>query len=590
MADDKKIILEGYRNLKHKVSGESSKSLRESLKKYGDKIIFRYKYCPDLDESPQAIHAAKAVVAAENQDRSEDIYQALTNSNQEYDKFMVIDIAQELGLDMRQFKNDFNSEATMDRIRQDIEDSKTCGLHVFPGLTINGEPYNGAWDDDSLFAAIDQRGGKQFKHAIESFFHWGASAAAVLIVATFAALLMVNLGYEEVYEHWRHTKIGFSFGELSLMLSLEHWINDFLMAIFFLLIGLEIKKEVLDGELSDMKRAAMPVIGAIGGMLVPAAVYVIFNTGTETANGWGIPMATDIAFTLGLMALLGTRVPLSLKIFISALAVADDLGAIIVIALFYGHGFHWEPFVGALAVVGFMLFLNKRKVYNISVYVALGLVLWFLIFQSGLHATLAGVITAILIPTRRSADLPLIASQTAIIFDREIQNIKDEDSSQTQIGHHSLQMLRGAIERLREPSDTLMHSLEHVVNFFILPLFAFFNTGILLSGAELDFFAPVSIGVILGLTVGKPLGITGACFIASKLGLAQLSSEISWKKLIGASTLAGVGFTMSIVVASSAFEGSILTASKVSILIASTLAAIIGIVILRMVTSAKAEA
>jgi len=589
MTADKKIVLEGYRNLKHKVSGESSKSLRESLKRYGDKVVFGYKYCPDLDESPQAIHAAKAVVAAENQGRSEDLYQALTNSTEEYGESMVMQMAEDLGLEMSQFKTDFNSDATMERIKQDIEDSKTCGLHVFPGLTIDGAPYNGAWDDDSLFAAIDKRGGKQFKHAIESFFHWGASAAAVLIVATFAALLMVNVGYEELYEHWRHLKIGFTFGELKLMLSLEHWINDFLMAIFFLLIGLEIKKEVLDGELSDMKRAAMPVVGAIGGMLIPALVYVLFNTGTDTANGWGIPMATDIAFTLGLMALLGSRVPLSLKIFISALAVADDLGAIIVIALFYGHGFHWEPFVGALVVIAIMYILNKRKVYTVSVYVALGIVLWFLIFQSGLHATLAGVITAILIPARRSADLPLIARQTAIIFDREIENIKDEDNEQSQMGHHSLAMLQGAVERLREPSDYLMHSLEKVVNFFILPLFAFFNTGILLSGADLDFFAPVSIGVVLGLTVGKPLGIVGACYIASKLGIAQLNAAISWKKLIGASTLAGVGFTMSIVVASSAFDGNLLTASKVSILIASTLAAVLGIVILRLVSAGKTE-
>ena len=179
MAADKKIVLVGYRNLKHKVSGESSKSLRESLKRYGDKIDFTYKYCPDLDESPEAINAAKAVVAAEKQGRGEDVYQALTNSKEEYSESMAKGIADGLGLDMPQFAKDFDSEATMARIRQDIEDSKTCGLHVFPGLTIDGDPYNGAWDDDSLFAAIDGRGGKPIKHAIESFFHWGASAAAV---------------------------------------------------------------------------------------------------------------------------------------------------------------------------------------------------------------------------------------------------------------------------------------------------------------------------------------------------------------------------------------------------------------------------
>lgn len=588
MPGSKKIVLKAYRDLKHKVPGKSSQSLRESLKKYGDDVVFTYKYCPDLDQTPLAVNAAKAIVAAEKQGRSEEVYQILAGNPDKFAEATVFEIVEGLGLDMAAFKADFNAPETDNRVSQDIKDGKTSGLAVFPGLTIDDVPYNGAWDDDSLFAAIEKRGGKQIQLAIESFFHWGASAAAVLIVATIAALLMVNLGYQETYEHWRHTKLGFSFADFKLILPLEIWINDFLMAIFFLLIGLEIKKEVLDGELSDRKRAAMPVIGAIGGMLVPAGIYVLINMGSPTANGWGIPMATDIAFTLGLMALMGTRVPLSLKIFISALAVADDLGAIIVIALFYGHGFHLLPFLGALAVIGVMIFLNKRQVYSISIYVALGLVLWFLVYQSGLHATLAGVITAILIPTRRAADLPLIARQTAIIFDREIAKIEDDTNEQTTMAHGSLHSLRSAIERLREPSDYLMHSLENVVNFFILPLFAFFNTGILISGGELDLMAPVSLGILLGLVVGKPLGIVGACWIASKARIAQLSSEINWKTLIGASTLAGVGFTMSIVVASSAFKDSVLVSSKISILIASTLAALLGLAILRMVTKKAA--
>ncbi|MEM6361743.1 MAG: Na+/H+ antiporter NhaA [Bacteroidota bacterium] len=584
MSENNTIVLTGYRDLKNKVSAEASKSLRESLQRFGDNVVFGYKYCPDLEKDPLAINAAKGVVSAEYQGKSEELYQVISGREEDYTREFVFKSAEELGISMPQFEKDFDDKGTEVRVFQDIEDSKKSGLIVFPGLTIDGAPYNGAWDDNSLFEAIKKRGGKQVEMAIESFFAWGASAAAVLIIATFAALIMVNMGYHELYERWRHIKSGLLFSDANIILSLEVWINDFLMAIFFLMIGLEIKKEVLDGELSDMKRASMPVIGAVGGMLVPALLYVATNVGAPTMNGWGVPMATDIAFTLGLMALLGSRVPISLKIFISALAVADDLGAIVVIALFYGHGFHLIPFIGALIIVALMIFLNRRKVYAIYVYVSLGLLLWFFIFESGLHATLAGVITAILIPNRGKADLPLIAQQTAIIFNREVAKVQDIDNEQQHIGHGSLQVLRSAIERLREPSDYLMHSLEKVVNFSILPLFAFFNTGILLGGTDLNLGAPVSVGILLGLVVGKPLGIVGACWIASKLKIAQLSSEINWKQLIGASCLAGVGFTMSIVVASSAFKDDLLTASKVSILIASTLSALIGLFILNLVT------
>jgi NhaA family Na+:H+ antiporter len=581
MSEREKVLMEGYRDLKHKISGESSQDLRTGLKELGDHVILVYRYCPDLSDNPLGINAARGIVAAEHQGKSEEMYQTVCAQAPDYSEELVFHIARDLKLDMEKFNKDYHSEETLAQINKDIADSKESGLTVFPGLTIDGVPYHGAWDNKSLFNAIRKRGQAQISLTIEQFFHWGASAAAVLLVATLGALLMVNLGFSETYEHWRHTEIGFSFGELKLLLPLEVWINDFLMAIFFLMIGLEIKREVLDGELSDMKRAAMPVIGAVGGMVIPALIYVIINMDTPTSNGWGIPMATDIAFTLGLMALLGKRVPISLKIFISALAVADDLGAIIVIALFYGHGFHIYPFLGALVVIAVMAFLNRRKVFHIPIYVTFGLVLWLLIFKSGLHATLAGVITAILIPTRGGADLTKIAEQTNIIFDREILKLKNERSKHKGMEFSSMQILRNAIERLREPSEYLMYSLEKVVNFFILPLFAFFNTGILMSGMQLDLFAPGNLGILLGLAVGKPLGITGACWIASKMKIASLSSEINWQQLIGASALAGVGFTMSIVVATSAFSGELLTGAKISILIASTVSALIGLAVLK---------
>ena len=577
MAKENKIELVAYRNLKQKISVDASASLRESLEDYGEQLQFIYKYAPDIENYPSSLLAAKAVLAAENQNKGEALYHHL-NGNNPFTKEKIFALAQRLGLEMTSFEKDYNSESIEATVYEHIKDAKNSGLHLLPGITIDGIAYNGAWDIKSLFKAIDKRGAKRARIAMERFFEWGASAAIVLIVATFAALLLVNIGFSELYEGWRHTPFGFSLGEYSFSLSAEIWINDFLMAIFFLLIGLEIKKEVLDGELSDVKSAAMPVIGAVGGMLVPALLYLILNLGTTTSNGWGIPMATDIAFTLGLMALLGSKVPVSLKIFISALAIADDLGAILVIALFYGHGFHIWPFIGALVIVLLMFVLNRRKVFNISIYICLGIILWAFIYQSGLHATLAGVVTALFIPIKGKADLSLLAQQTSIIFNKEIA--KNSNANQGKISHGSLAVLNRAINRLREPSDDLMHSLENVVNYLILPLFAFFNTGILIAGGDYNVLQPGNIGILLGLCIGKPLGIVGACWLASKFKLAQLSNQISWKSLLGGACLAGVGFTMSIVVASSAFEDAQLTGAKISILLASTLSAIIGLVIL----------
>jgi len=291
-------------------------------------------------------------------------------------------------------------------------------------------------------------------------------------------------------------------------------------------------------------------------------------------------MATDIAFTLGLIALLGSKVPASLKIFISALAVADDLGAIVVIAIFYGHGFHMDAFLVSIAIIAIMGLLNFFKVYTKTIYILLGILLWFFIYQSGLHATLAGVLTAVLIPSRRKGNIVGIATQARIIFDHEIGRIRDADISQESIRHQALSIIDNAINRLTGPGEKMEHSLVTPTNYFILPLFAFFNTEILVIGTYFDVFTPLNIGIIVGLCIGKPLGIMGFCWVAEKLKWASLSPDFNWSQLLGAACLAGVGFTMSIVVAGSAFEGEVLDGAKLSILIASFMSAVMGLFIL----------
>ena len=314
-------------------------------------------------------------------------------------------------------------------------------------------------------------------------------------------------------------------------------------------------------------------------MAVPAAVFLAVNWGQPTAHGWGVPMATDIAFTLGLMALLGRRVPGTLKVFVSALAIADDLGAILVIAVFYSEGFDLGAALGALAVSAAMLALNRGRVYALAPYLILGVALWALILASGLHATLAGVLTAALIPSRPAANPVGVAAQTTAVLHAETR--PDAEGAQDRdIGDRALGVLGEALGRLREPGVHLQHALEGWTNYLVLPLFAFANTGILVVGSSFSLAAPETLGVVLGLALGKPLGIVGACWIAVRLGLARLSSEVSWVQMIGAGSLAGVGFTMSIFIATAAFEGAQLEAVKLAVLLASAASASIGMLIL----------
>jgi NhaA family Na+:H+ antiporter len=327
-------------------------------------------------------------------------------------------------------------------------------------------------------------------------------------------------------------------------MSVEHWINDGLMAIFFLFIGLELERELYNGELSNFKRALLPVFAAIGGIALPAAIHFSFNYGTPTQAGIGIPMATDIAFALGVLALLGNRVPASLKIFLAALAVIDDLGAIIIIAVFYTAKLSLLYLVGALMVFGLLLVLNRFfRVMNLIPYLVIGVVMWFLMLKSGVHATIAGVLLAFTIPFTKKED--------------------DEES----------------------PSHKLEHFLHKPVAFIILPIFALANTGITIGSDWLQGLSTAnSLGIIAGLLIGKPIGIALLSFIAVLIGICRLPLDLNWKHIFGAGFLGGIGFTMSIFITNLAFTGNIdvINASKISVLLASLTAGTIGFLWLKL--------
>jgi NhaA family Na+:H+ antiporter len=370
------------------------------------------------------------------------------------------------------------------------------------------------------------------------FFNSEKIGGILLLICTATSLIIANSIWGNNYNHFWHSYLDLSFLNIDLKYSIQHWINDGLMTIFFLLVGLEIEREIYKGELSDFKNALLPIAAAIGGMVIPALIHFYFNNGTITQSGFGIPMATDIAFALGMLALLGSRVPFSLKVFLTALAIIDDLGAIMIIAIFYNAGIAWAYLGAALGIFGLLMILNKTGVKNLLFYLLPGIIMWYCMLQSGVHATITGVLLAFAIPFGKN--------------DRT------------------------------NPSYILQHALHKPVAFIILPIFALANTGIMLTPYwYYNLASPNSIGIILGLLIGKPLGILLFCWLMLKLQWANLPVDVNWKMILGASVLAGIGFTMSIFISNLAFDDKGLTEfSKVAVLVVSLLAALIGLAIL----------
>ena len=371
----------------------------------------------------------------------------------------------------------------------------------------------------------------------KEFFESEKSGGIILVICTLLSLLLANSSMSESYQNLWHINMG---GH-----SLVHWINDGLMTIFFLLIGLELEREIYSGELSNLKKASLPIFGAIGGMLFPAIIFLLFNYGTSTQSGAGIPMATDIAFAVGILSLLGNRIPLSLKVFLTALAVIDDLGAIIVIAIFYTSSLALTNLFIALGIFGFLIILNRLKVYNLIPYLIGGIIMWYFMLHSGVHATITGVLLAFAIPFGKGD--------------------------------------------AKSPSYIVQHFLHKPVAYFILPLFAIANTCITVGDNwYVGLSQTSSLGIILGLVIGKPLGIWLFSFISVGLGFSILPIDLKWKNIFGAGILGGIGFTMSIFITLLAFDKpDVINNSKIAILIASLTAGAIGYIFLKQTIKIK---
>src|SRR5919112_1921017 len=424
----------------------------------------------------------------------------------------------------------------------------------------------------------------------QDFANKQSSGGIILIIAAAVALAGAHSPRGESYIALWHTKLSVGVGDFSISKDLTHWINDGLMAVFFLVVGLEIKREVLVGELSSVGNAALPVVAALGGAVVPALIYITINAGTEGSAGWGIPMATDIAFALGILALLGQRAPTALKVFLTAMAIVDDIVAVLVIALFYTSEISWGALgVGAVFLAA-LIVANLLGVGKTLVYAVLGVGLWLCFLLSGVHATVAGVLLALTVPAVSFMDPGAFLERSRYVLDRfEQAGQKGENVLANEERQAALHALNHAAYKLEPPLHELEHALHPWVVFAIMPLFALANAGLPLGGGILEALtSPVALGIVAGLVVGKQLGITLFAWLAVRSGLSELPEGIGWRHVYGAGWLAGIGFTMSLFITDLAFsEDSLVEAAKLGILCASVIAGVVGWTILSKASSPR---
>lgn len=420
-----------------------------------------------------------------------------------------------------------------------------------------------------------------------SFLSSDWAGGLVLVFFAIVALLLANMEWtKDIYRHILHSDLGLTLNRMSFSMTVEEWINDALMAVFFFVVGLEIKREIVAGDLSNIRKATLPIAAAIGGMIVPALIYFAINKGTEFEAGWGIPMATDIAFAIGVLSLLGKRVPMALKVFLTALAIVDDLGAILVIAIFYTSQIDFIMLGIGIAILAVMFYMNKQGITLIPLYLIPGLFVWYTFLNSGIHATIAGVLVAMTIPTQ-----PRFSKKYFLYKVRYfLEEFKHKDREGVEVlanpeQMHALSKMKIVAAATISPAQRLEHRLNPFVTFLIVPVFALANAGVEISSfSDLYIFGTAQgAGIYLGLLIGKPIGIFLACWLAIRAKLAFMPDGSTWGALFGVACLGGIGFTMSIFIDNLAFFGTpYVDSGKIAVLMASVSAAALGWIVISL--------
>ncbi|HKS30061.1 MAG TPA: Na+/H+ antiporter NhaA [Pyrinomonadaceae bacterium] len=545
--------------------------------RFGERMRYVFRHLP-VAGSEDAVRASElAEYAAETTGEFWEVHEALMQRGPAYSAGDCKQIARALNLPDAA-ANEAAVAAAQERVREDVKSAERSGVRVTPTFFINGRRYRGAWDESSLADAMLGTLGHRIQAAAFKFVRWGPSSGLLLGLATLLALVLSNSPVGAAFHSWWETSLGFQWGASAFALSLLDWVNHGLLTIFFIVVGLEIKREFTVGHLASFRSGALPVIAALGGIVLPALIYASLAP-PHLRHGWGIPIGTDTAFAVALIVLLGDRVPIELRVFLTAAVIIDDIVAIAVIALFYTGDISTGYLIAGGAVTVLLVVLNRVGVYGALPYAVCGIILWFFLHEAGLHATLAGVILAVLIPTRPPANMKaLLAQASAVIHEEDLHR---GEAMHPGPSEPALRALDAIHARLQSPADKLLRSVEPWSSYVVLPIFALANAGVAWSADVFQENGRLMLAITLGLVVGKSIGIVAAAWLAVWSRIAVKPEAYSWRQLMGAGALGGIGFTMSLFIAGQAFpDPADYAAAKIAIFIASIIAAAVGTIIL----------
>lgn len=544
---------------------------------FGERMRYVFRHLP-VAGSEVASRAAELAELAAQRGRFWEVHVALMTAGAALTRADLDRIARQFELPPLDEAPEEALAAARARVREDVESARRSGALTTPAFFINGRRYTGAWDESSLADALFGSLGHRIQAAAFKFVRWGPSSGLLLGLATLLALALSNSAISDAFAALWETVVGVQWGGRSFAYSLLHWVNHGLLSVFFFVVGLEIKREFTVGHLATFRSGALPVIAALGGIAMPAILYASIAP-PELRHGWGIPIGTDTAFAVALIVLLRERVPIELRVFLTAAVIIDDIVAILVIALFYTSQLHLGYLAAGAGVTALVFVLNRAGVYNALAYAALAVVLWFVLHEAGLHATLAAVVMAVLIPARPPANLKALLAQAQTVIHEE----DDHSGEPMRAGpsEPALRVLNAIHARLESPTDKLLRTVEPWSSYVVLPIFALANAGVAWSLDVLDGRGRLVAAVALGLVVGKPLGLLAAARLAVLSGIATKPDAYSWRQLAGAGALGGIGFTMSLFIASVAFpDPADYAAAKIAIFMASLTAAGLGVAVL----------